>query len=85
MDGVSCNTFRKAHDYYGRLEAFMTMITTQDEKLFCQCYRYITDFNKPRRSVGHSVWNLMHNINEIQRRQYANRKARQKVNQGGNK
>lgn len=58
MDGISCNTFRKPNDFYGKLDAFLVLITTQDEEEFCRAYRKATDYKKKKMPLGHHVWNL---------------------------
>lgn len=76
MEGVGCNTLRKAHDYYGKLRAFAVMLVTDNEQVFCDCYAYCVGYSKPKREVGHHIWNLMNHSAELQRQYYARRKAR---------
>ena len=57
MEGISCNTLRKAHDHYGKLRAFAIMLVTDDEQMFCECYKIAT--GKSKREAGHQTWNII--------------------------
>lgn len=59
MEGVGCNTLRKAHDYYGKLRAFAVMLVTDNEQVFCDCYKIASGFDKPKMEAGHQTWNMM--------------------------
>ena len=58
MDGISCDALRKNNNFHAKLDAFVTLLTTQNEEEFCKAYRKATDYKKKKMPLGHYIWNL---------------------------